>query len=231
MHRVSVRQILLPFDQQLPDLILVPDSIHDWREGDLALNPGVASEKHNVLQDFHFPCSYLSFSLSLSLSLSNALFGCWEMKGKKWFFYLMCLLLQRKWKEREGKSDFWTFLFLFFEVDNFNFFSFFLWLSVWLPSKTEGIEGKEEMKGILWPLVCLRLCFVAEKKKEKKKVIFFLSLWFCLVAEKWILGRENERKEQVKRKRFLNFLIFFKKVFNKLFIYLGHIRLNRRVTN
>ena len=68
-HRGSVRQILLPFYQQLPDLILVPDSIHDWREGDLALNPGVASEKHNVLQDFHFPCPYLSLSLSLTLCL------------------------------------------------------------------------------------------------------------------------------------------------------------------
>ena len=66
------------------------------------------------------------FPVRISLSLSNALFCCWEMKGKKWFFYLMCLLLQRKWKEREGKSDFWTFCFLFFEVDNFNFFSFFL---------------------------------------------------------------------------------------------------------
>ena len=59
---------------------------------------------------FIFP---VRISLSLSLSLSNALFGCWEMKGKKWFFYLMCLLLQRKWKEREGKSDFWTFFFVF----------------------------------------------------------------------------------------------------------------------
>ncbi|KAK7830291.1 isoleucine--trna ligase [Quercus suber] len=27
--------------------ILVPDPIHDRREGDLALNPGVASKKHN----------------------------------------------------------------------------------------------------------------------------------------------------------------------------------------
>ena len=55
------------------------------------------------------PCPYLS----LSLSHFKALFGCWEMKGKiKWFFIFLItigLLLQRKWKEREGKSDFWTF--------------------------------------------------------------------------------------------------------------------------
>ena len=152
------------------------------------------------------------------------------MKRKKWFFYLMGLLLQRKWKEREGKSDFWIFFWLlFFEVDNFNFFSFFLWWSVWLPNKTEGIEGKEEMKGILWPSVCLRLCFIAEKKNREEKSHFFLSLWLCLVDEKWILWRENERKKQ--EKWFLNFLIFVFKVFNKLFIYLGHIGLNGRVTN
>ena len=50
--QAHVRQILLPFDQQLPDPILVPDPIHDRREGHLALNPCVAPEKHNVLRDF-----------------------------------------------------------------------------------------------------------------------------------------------------------------------------------
>ena len=69
MSQAHVRQIFLPFNQQLLHLILVHDPIHDWREGDLALNPGIALEKHNVLRDFHFPCPYLSLSLSLSLSL------------------------------------------------------------------------------------------------------------------------------------------------------------------
>ena len=67
------------------------------------------------------------------------------------------------------------------------------------------------------------------REKKKKKVIFFPLLWLCLVVEKWILWRENESKEQ--EKWFLNFLIFVFKVFNKLFIYLGHIGLNGRVTN
>ena len=110
----------------------------------------------------------------------------------------MGLLLQRKWKEREGKGDFWTFFFF-----------------------------------LSWQLqLFLFLRLVAEEKKkktEKKKVIFFYSLWLCLVVEKWILWRENERKEQ--EKWFLNFLIFVFKVFNKLFIYLGHIGLNGRVNN
>ena len=117
-------------------------------------------------------CLYLSLSLSLMLCLVTK-----KWKEKKWFFYLMGLLLQRKWKEREGKSDFWTFFF-FFEVDNFNFFSFFLWWFVWLPSKTKGIEGKEEMKGILWPSMCLRLfrCREKKKKKQRRKKSFFFSL-------------------------------------------------------
>ena len=67
MSQAHVCQIFLPFNQQLLHLILVHDLIHDWQEGDLALNPGVALEKHNVLRDFHFPCPYLSLSLSLSL--------------------------------------------------------------------------------------------------------------------------------------------------------------------
>ena len=90
-----------------------------------------------------------------------------------------------------------------------------------------------EMMFSLWPSVCLILCFFVEEKKKKKqrrkKSFFFLFLWLCLVAEKWILWRENERK--VLEKWFLNFLIFVFKVFNKLFIYLCHIRLNGRVTN
>ena len=95
-----------------------------------------------------------------------------------------------------------------------------------------------EMMFSLWPTVCLRLCFVAEEKKKiEKKKVFSLSLslslslspWLCLVAEKWILWRENERK--VQEKWFLNFLIFVFKVFNKLFIYLGHTRLNGWVIN
>ena len=65
MSQAHVRQIFLPFNQQLLHLILVHDLIHDRREGDLALNPGVALEKHNVLRDFHFPYPYLSLSLSL----------------------------------------------------------------------------------------------------------------------------------------------------------------------
>ena len=80
----------------------------------------VSGEAGYVLEDVpHFtdyiPDLPVRISLSLSLSLSHfkALCGCWEMKGKiKWFFIFLItigLLLQRKWKEREGKSDFWTF--------------------------------------------------------------------------------------------------------------------------
>ena len=58
-HRLNLKKR----DDVLKLGILVPDPIHDRREGNLALNPGVASEKHNVLWDFHFPCLYLSFSL------------------------------------------------------------------------------------------------------------------------------------------------------------------------
>ena len=75
-----------------------------------------------------------------------------------------------------------------------------------------------EMMFSLWPTVCLRLCFVAEEKKKQRRKKSFLSLslslslspWLCLVAEKWILWRENERKEQ--ENLFLNFLIFVFKV-------------------
>ena len=131
------------------------------------------------------------------------------MKGKKMIFLSDGSFVAKKMKGKRRKEWFLNFFFwlLFFEVDNFNFFSFFLWWSVWLPNKTEGIEGKEEMKGILWPSVCLRLCFIAEKKNREEKSHFFLSLWLCLVDEKWILWRENERKKQ--EKWFLNFLIFF----------------------
>ena len=87
----------------------------------------VSGEAGYVLEDVPHFTDYIpdlpvriSLSLSLSLSLSHfkALFGCWEMKGKiKWFFIFLItigLLLQRKWKEREGKSDFWTcFVFVF----------------------------------------------------------------------------------------------------------------------
>ena len=137
------------------------------------------------------------FLARISLSLSNTLFGFWEMKGKKWFFLFDGSFVAEKMKGKGRKRWFLNFFF-FFKVDNFKIFSFFVWLS-------------------------------RKKKTEKKKVFFFFSLWLCLVAEKWILWRENERKEQ--EKWFLYFLIFVFKVFNKLFIYLGHIGLNRRVTN
>ena len=146
------------------------------------------------LHSWH-PCLYLSLSLSLTL----------------------CLVAE-KWKEREGKSDFWTFfLFLFFEVDNFNLFSFFLWWSVWLLSKIEGIEGKEEMKGILWPLVCLRLCFVAKKKKKKSHCFSSLCGFVWLLRNEFY---EGKMKGKNRKSDFWTFeFLFLKFLTSYLFIW------------
>ena len=121
-----------------------------------------------------------SFIFPVCISLFNALFGCWEMKGKKMIFLSNGSFVAEKMKGKGRKRWF------------LNLFFFFFWS---------------------WQLqlfLFLRLVAEEKKKTEKKKVIFFYSLWLCLVVEKWILWRENERKEQ--EKWFLNFLIFVFKV-------------------
>ena len=115
-------------------------------------------------------------------------------------------------KKMKGKRRKKWFLNFFLEVDNFNLFSFFLWWFVWLPSKTEGIDGKEEMKWILWPSVCLILFRCRERKKKqrrKKSFFFFFSLCVALFScweMDFMKGKWKERTRKV---------IF--KVFNNLF--------------
>ena len=117
---------------------------------------------------------FISLSLSLTLCLVTE-----KCKEKKMIFLFDGSFVAKKMKGKRRKKWFLNF---FLEVDNFNLFSFFLWWFVWLPSKTEGMEGKKEMKGILWlssgaiRWYCLRVCLVAENKTEKKKSHFFFSL-------------------------------------------------------
>ena len=129
------------------------------------------------------------------------MFGFWEMKGKKWFFLFDGSFVAEKMKGKGRKRWFLNFFFFIFKVDNFNFFSFFLWLFVWLSSKTKGIEGKEEMKGILWPSVCLRLFHCQEKKeKTEKKKVFFFSLCVALFGcweMNFVKGKWKERTRKV----------------------------------
>ena len=68
------------------------------------------------------------FLARISLSLSNTLFGFWEMKGKKWFFLFDGSFVAEKMKGKGRKRWFLNFFF-FFKVDNFKIFSFFVWLS------------------------------------------------------------------------------------------------------
>ena len=122
-------------------------------------------------------------------------------------------------------------------------------------SLSNALFGCWEMKGkkkdfFIWWVFCCR----ENERKEKEKVIFFLSVLETVSLPRkteqkkrkrknsffplpvalfgcWEMNfvKGNEREEQ--KNWFLNFLIFILKVFNKLFIYLGHNGLNERVSN
>ena len=99
--------------------------------------------------------------LSLSLSLSNALFGCWEMKGKKKDFFIWWVFCCRE-NERKEKEKV--------------IFSLSVLETVSLPRKTEKKKRKRKKSFFHLPVALFgrwEMNFVEGNEREEQKNWFW----------------------------------------------------------
>ena len=89
----------------------------------------------------------------------------------------MGLLLQRKWKEREGKGDFWTFFFFFWSWQ----LQLFLFLRLVAEEKKKKNREEKSHFFLLFMALfgCWEMNFVKGKWKERTGKVIFELFNFC----------------------------------------------------